>query len=65
MAIEFFEPNQFTLSVLGAETGSGSYTVKNGYVSVKYDSNGEVVDIPWYEKDGEIELKPQDAYEIP
>ena len=65
MAIEFFEPNQFTLSLLGAETGSGSYTVKNGYVSVKYDSNGEVVDIPWYEKDGEIEIKPQDAYAIP
>ena len=64
MTIEFFEPNQFTLSALGSEN-SGSYYVKNGYVCVKYDSNGETIDIPWYVKDGEIEIKPQDAYAIP
>lgn len=65
MTIEFYEPNSFELRFGGMTTGSGEYTVKNGYVSVKYDSNGEVVDIPWYEKDNEIELRPQDAYAFP
>ena len=64
MTVDFYEPNNFDFYALGTQTGSGTYTVKNGYVSIKFDSNGQVVDIPWFEGNNGIDLRPQDAYNM-
>ena len=64
MTVDFYEPNNFDFYAFGSQTGSGTYTVKNGYVSLKFDSNGQVVDIPWFEGNNGIDLRPQDAYDM-
>lgn len=61
--IEFYAPNNFELTTI-AGTVTGKYTVLNGYVSVKNDSNGYVTDIPWSKGDDDIKLDVADGYDV-
>ncbi len=45
--IEFFSPNTFEVRTSLGITNSGTYVVRNGYISCTYDSNGETVNIPY------------------
>ena len=61
--IEFMEPNQFEVrTMLGAN--GGSYSVKNGYVSCTYDSNGTTVNIPWNFAEDDIDLDVVSAFDV-
>ena len=61
--IEFSSPNIFTLTALG-QSNSGTYTVKNGYISCKYDSTGYVVNIPYAFTNDDIELDATAAFDV-
>lgn len=63
--IEFMKPNKFELRVaaLGV-SNSGTYVVRNGFVSVTMESNNNTVDIPWTWGDDDIDLDVCAAYDV-
>ncbi len=60
---EFFAPNKFTTTLLDQEV-SGTYTVTNGFVILRNDSNGFTVEVPYAFDGGEIELDLPTAYSV-
>ncbi len=63
--LEFFAPNAFETRVkaLGVTNG-GSYVVRNGFVSITYDSNGKTVDIPYTIENDDIALDVITAFDV-
>lgn len=62
--LEFISPNKFELSALG-NTNSGTYTVRNNYIFLKYSSNNYTVKIPYsFDETGKIELDVADAFDV-
>lgn len=64
MEIEFFDATRFELRLKGFEGNGGTYTIKKGYISGTYDSNGQTVDFPYEIKDGKFSFKPYRAFEF-
>lgn len=61
--LEFISPNKFELTALG-NTNSGTYTVRNNYIFLKYHSNGYTVELPYsFNSTGEIELDVVAAFD--
>lgn len=63
--IEFYAPNRFEVRVkaLGVTNG-GTYTVKNGFISCTYDSNGAVVNIPYTWENNDVSLDCTTAFDV-
>ena len=61
--VTFYAPNNFELYTI-YNTVDGTYTVKNGYVTLNYPATGHKVDIPYYFEDGEIKLEIADAFDV-
>lgn len=54
LRIEFFAPNSYTMTFCG-KSGSGTYEVKNGYITL--DAGAGITAYPWsWEEDGSIDL---------
>lgn len=54
LRIEFFAPNSYTMT-FGGQSGSGTYEVKNGYITL--DAGAGIVAFPWsWEEDGSIDV---------
>lgn len=61
--LEFFAPNQFEMRAIGV-ANDGSYVVRNGYITLTYDSNGYVVDIPYTIENNDINLDVTKAFDV-
>ncbi|MBQ5968866.1 MAG: Ig-like domain-containing protein [Clostridia bacterium] len=62
--LSFSSPNRFTLRT-AYNTSSGTYVVKNGYVSITHDSNNETIDIPYdFKENGDINLHTAEAFDV-
>ncbi|MCM1509073.1 MAG: Ig-like domain-containing protein [Ruminococcus flavefaciens] len=59
----FSSPNKFAVTTRLGSNG-GSYSIKNGYVFCKYDSNGTVVEIPYEFKDGKFDFGIIEAFDV-
>lgn len=54
MRIEFFAPNSYTMTFCG-KSGSGTYEVKNGYITL--DAGSGITAYPWsWQEDGSIDV---------
>lgn len=61
--LEFISPNKFELSALG-NTNSGTYTVRNNYIFLKYSSSDYTVELPYsFDETGKIELDVVAAFD--
>jgi hypothetical protein len=54
--IDFWAPNNFSVTTSLGVTNSGTYTVQKGYVFCTYDSNGYTVEIPYTLTDTEFDI---------
>lgn len=61
--IEFFAPNDFTITTSGM-SNSGTYSVKKGYVVLEYPSNGETVNVPYSWEEESIDLDLTAAFSV-
>lgn len=61
--IEFFAPNNYTLSTMGLNT-TGTYQVTNGFVVCTNDATGAVNELPYTLSDSGVELDPATGFSV-
>lgn len=61
--IEFFAPNNYSLSTMGQDT-TGTYVVTNGFVVCTNDATGAVNELPYTLDGSEVELDPATGFSV-
>lgn len=64
--VKFDAPNKFTLTTNYKDTGgSGTYSVRNGYIFCTYDASGHTVEIPYELKDdGSVYMDVTEPFDV-